>query len=221
MLSHYQFESLSSSQDKAWQIIEREKKSEFSVQANRYTALRGRRGRSWEFHPNFSFCFSLALKVPSSHLSTLSITTGLLCVEYFKNLPLFLKWPNDIILSDQKVGGILVESRHFEEADSYAVIGVGLNQFAYSSYAGLGQRIEAKDFMETLYAGLQEYFETSFVSYKPRIENRLWRKGQRLKLTIGSEEKEVILKGIDDHGRLVTEHNGSINLEVSGELSFD
>lgn len=220
MLRNYHFDRLKSSQDTAWEILESSGESEFSVTANNFEALRGRRGRSWEFDPDSSFCFSLAIKAPRTHLPTLSLICGFLCTQFFKELPIFLKWPNDLILDDQKVGGILIESRESSSLDVFAVIGVGINQFAFKSFSGIGKEIPKAEFLDYFYDQIKIYFRTSFEAYLPKIDSRLWRKNERLKLLVDSKEREVLIKGIDDQGRLVTEEDGKVSLAVNGELSL-
>lgn len=100
------------------------------------TAGRGRRGRVWLSPPGTGVLMSLRwpLKVSAETLSTLSLQVGLavqLAIEQGTGLPVKLKWPNDVMLKGQKLGGILVELQSSVTDDGQpittVIIGIGLN----------------------------------------------------------------------------------------------
>jgi len=91
------------------------------------TAGRGRRGRRWHSAPGAGITFSLARRVdrPARELAALSLVAGVAVARALHALGVKaarLKWPNDLVVDDAKLGGILVETRN-----SHAVIGIGLN----------------------------------------------------------------------------------------------
>src|SRR5437868_13623129 len=95
------------------------------------TAGRGRRGRRWHSLPGRSITFSLACQVvrPLRELAALSLVAGVAVVRALRALGaagIALKWPNDLVLGEAKLGGILVETRSRGRA-TLAVIGVGIN----------------------------------------------------------------------------------------------
>ncbi len=106
--------------------------------AYRQTAGRGRQGRSWYAEPGHALTFSLAcvLPRPLAGLTGLSLAVGVALVEALRALPglapadaarIGLKWPNDILLDQGKLAGILIETAWSTQAASAAVIGIGLN----------------------------------------------------------------------------------------------
>jgi BirA family biotin operon repressor/biotin-[acetyl-CoA-carboxylase] ligase len=99
--------------------------------AEEQTAGRGRRGRRWHSAPGAGLTFSLArtVKRPLRELSGLSLVAGVAAVRALRTLGVAraaLKWPNDLVVGDAKLGGILVETRSANGAVR-AVIGVGIN----------------------------------------------------------------------------------------------
>lgn len=99
--------------------------------AERQTAGRGRRGRTWLADPAGSLCLSLAWRStrPPRETAALGIVAGVACAEVLRTLPgatVGLKWPNDLVIDDRKLGGILVEARA-DRGGIRAVIGVGVN----------------------------------------------------------------------------------------------
>jgi BirA family biotin operon repressor/biotin-[acetyl-CoA-carboxylase] ligase len=94
--------------------------------AEEQTAGRGRRGRRWQSAPGRDLTFSLTREVhrPPRELAALSLVAGVAAASALRELGVAasLKWPNDLVVGDAKLGGILVETRA-----GYAVIGVGIN----------------------------------------------------------------------------------------------
>lgn len=100
--------------------------------ADHQTQGRGRRGRVWRDVPGSTVALSVGAHIPLvDSVSLLPIRAGLAVVgalEKWAAGELGLKWPNDVYLDSQKVGGILVESVQAGRGDHLAVvIGVGLN----------------------------------------------------------------------------------------------
>jgi BirA family biotin operon repressor/biotin-[acetyl-CoA-carboxylase] ligase len=95
------------------------------------SAGRGRRGRRWYSSPGQALTFSLCRTVrrPLRELPGVSLVAGVAVARALRALgarQVALKWPNDLVVDDAKLGGILVESRPGEGA-ALAVIGVGVN----------------------------------------------------------------------------------------------
>jgi BirA family biotin operon repressor/biotin-[acetyl-CoA-carboxylase] ligase len=95
------------------------------------TAGRGRRGRRWHSAPGSGITFSLARRIarPLREIAAVSLVAGVACVRALRELGVpqaSLKWPNDLVIADAKLGGILVETRSRGGAP-LAVVGVGIN----------------------------------------------------------------------------------------------
>lgn len=101
------------------------------VVCERQTAGRGRRGRAWLSAPGASLTFSLLKRfAPGARpLAGLSLAVGAAVAHALEDMGatgIGLKWPNDILVADAKLGGILVETIT-ERGAQLAVIGIGLN----------------------------------------------------------------------------------------------
>jgi BirA family biotin operon repressor/biotin-[acetyl-CoA-carboxylase] ligase len=106
------------------------------------SAGRGRRGRRWYSPAGHGVLFSLGLPLERAprELSGLSIVAGVAAVRALRALGATgaaLKWPNDLLIGDAKLGGILVETRA-RGAGSTAVIGIGVN---HRHAPGLARRL--------------------------------------------------------------------------------
>ena len=109
--------------------------------AQKQTAGKGRAGRSWLANPEDSLCFSLAypFRRNPAELSGLSLLVGLAVIAGIAGgleIPqsklhqqgLRLKWPNDLLLNNAKLGGILIEGGQTKVgAPTWMIIGVGIN----------------------------------------------------------------------------------------------
>ena len=100
--------------------------------ADRQTAGRGRRGRSWLSWPGAGLTFSLRWHfMPAPHMPAgLSLVVGLAVARTLEELGVEgvqLKWPNDVLIHGKKLAGILVELSSSRGRPPAAVIGIGLN----------------------------------------------------------------------------------------------
>jgi BirA family transcriptional regulator, biotin operon repressor / biotin---[acetyl-CoA-carboxylase] ligase len=95
------------------------------------TAGRGRRGRVWQSALGASLTFSLLWRFEkgAAALGGLSLAVGLAVVNALQELGLEakLKWPNDILANEKKLGGILIETQGDMLGPTVAVIGIGIN----------------------------------------------------------------------------------------------
>lgn len=96
--------------------------------AEEQTAGRGRMGRSWVSQPGASLTFSVLLRptaVPPVRRGWLPLLTGVAvatAVRSVADVPATLKWPNDVLVGDRKLAGILAE-----QSGDAVVIGIGVN----------------------------------------------------------------------------------------------
>jgi len=99
--------------------------------AEAQTAGRGRAGRVWQAAAGDSLCFSIAWPFAGglSQLTGLSLAIGVALADALRSqqIPVQLKWPNDVLLNGAKLGGVLIETASSNRAAVWAVIGIGLN----------------------------------------------------------------------------------------------
>jgi BirA family biotin operon repressor/biotin-[acetyl-CoA-carboxylase] ligase len=100
--------------------------------ADHQTAGRGRLDRTWVSPPGAALTFSVLLapdRVPVARWPWLPLLVGIAVAEGVRRVAevdCTLKWPNDVLVGDRKLAGILVE-RVERSAGAVAVVGVGLN----------------------------------------------------------------------------------------------
>jgi BirA family biotin operon repressor/biotin-[acetyl-CoA-carboxylase] ligase len=208
------------------------------------TQGRGRRGRQWTAPFGSGLCISLSWRFAEAppQLSALSLAAGVALLRtlgHFGVRGLGLKWPNDLLLNDEKLGGILCELRAESAGPAFVVIGIGLNvslpQAARRSIEATGLRPAALDqclepspglrsslagvLLSQLVLVLAEFEQAGF---QPFIEE--WRAADSLcsrpvVLHHGGDATQGIARGIDADGALEVEIDGIIRRVVSGEVS--
>ncbi len=103
-------------------------KKELVVSANEQTSGRGRIGKTW-FSDTNSLTFSFSKIVDSKfNMWNINIMTGLSVIHalWNYNIKALIKYPNDIIIRNKKIAGILTDVIHVREK-KYCIIGIGIN----------------------------------------------------------------------------------------------
>jgi BirA family biotin operon repressor/biotin-[acetyl-CoA-carboxylase] ligase len=122
-------DSAPSTNDAAWSYAQTPDCDGLCILAEQQTAGRGRRGRKWHSTPGQSILCSILLQnsKPSAALLTLAVPVAVIdAITACGGLDAAVKWPNDILIDNKKVAGILVESRKIGPHTT-SVIGIGIN----------------------------------------------------------------------------------------------
>lgn len=131
MATIYQVDSVSSTQDLLQQLAARGEPAGTAVLAGEQSAGRGRRGRVW-VSPRGGLWLSVLCRPTSEPaIEVLSLRVALAVARVVEShaadLRLQLKWPNDLILADRKLGGILCEAHWQGESAAWVAVGLGIN----------------------------------------------------------------------------------------------
>lgn len=209
------------------------------------TAGRGRRGRAWLAPPGGAICLSLSWTfrdVPAD-LGALGLVIGVCELRALHALGITgakLKWPNDVLVDERKLGGILIELRAESAGPACVVIGIGLNvalgapllaQIAETGIAatdlvtaGLvepSRNSVAGALVDSCIRGLQEFERGGL---RPFVEN--WRDADALQgkmVDVRGAVGEVtrgLARGVDLHGALLVETaDEGLKKFVSGDVS--
>lgn len=125
------FETLESSNQTLWQLLREGAPPGTVAIAGQQTSGRGQWGRSWSSTAGglyLSWAIAPNLPTEKALLLTISSAWGIASLlRDYNQLPIQIKWPNDLILNQRKVGGILTETRLHQNRIHQAVIGVGIN----------------------------------------------------------------------------------------------
>jgi BirA family biotin operon repressor/biotin-[acetyl-CoA-carboxylase] ligase len=209
-------------------------------------AGRGRRGRSWIAPFGSGVCMSLGWQFAEAPpaFSALSLAVGVAVVQAFRRLGIQgvgLKWPNDLLWQNRKLGGILIEMRGESGGAAQVVIGIGINmQMPSAVRMQLAEReatliADVHEIMRdkaptrnvvigTVVAELLQMLQTFTVrGFAPFQEE--WQKLDALanapvKVISGSQTTLGIARGVETDGTLLVDVDGQLRKFVSGEVSL-
>ncbi len=149
----------------------------FVVLTDSQTAGRGRLGRPWMDTFGYNVLLSTVLK-PRFPLSLLVMIASLAVADAIDdvcNIAATIKWPNDVLIEERKVSGILIETTRNRSNQLIAIMGIGVNVYRQPLQTEVEQNL-AKNAItledacghrvsrEILIARLLEYFEASYIS---------------------------------------------------------
>lgn len=186
---------------------------------------RGQYGNTWSFVPEQNLAYTLAVKTSSVMLTDFLFNyyTAICIQQYIAKMtekPVKIKWPNDIILKNKKISGILIEKKKIN-SENYFIIGAGINilqeKFDEISNAGsiltqTGKQFDLKYFTKGLHNFIIEKFE-KFPSEEEILNQfnlNLFRKNEISVFEIDDKRQNGIIKSADKNGELVIElENGT------------
>jgi BirA family transcriptional regulator, biotin operon repressor / biotin---[acetyl-CoA-carboxylase] ligase len=124
------YNTLASTSQTLWQAIAQGASPGTVIIALQQTAGKGQWGRQWSSSlGGLYLSLALAPNLPAAHSSYLTVCSAWGIATQLRELeiPVRLKWPNDLILNQRKLGGILTETRIQQDVITKAVVGVGIN----------------------------------------------------------------------------------------------
>ena len=127
------YKKIDSTQNEIWRLIESKTiKNKTLIMADIQTNGKGTHGRIWhtDEEKNIAFSYYIETNCKSENLEGITIEIAQILVKIFKEfygIKLDIKKPNDIMIKDKKVGGILTESKVSSEIVKFLVIGIGIN----------------------------------------------------------------------------------------------
>ena len=210
------------------------------VASREQTSGKGRLGRVWVSKKDGCLTFSFLLR-PNVTLSGISAITPLcglaVCkaIRDFTKLDCMIKWPNDIIVGNKKLAGILTEiSAEFDSVE-YTVTGIGINtgqavfdeDIAYKATSILletGRHINNSEFL----AVVLNYLEKELVSNNLTLTSQALEEyssmcatvGRNVTFSRGTRKINGVAIGIDNEGELkVMLSDGSLCNVNSGEVT--
>lgn len=206
------------------------------------TKGRGRRGRDWSSPDGEGVYLSIVLKpdIQPDKIPMLTLAAALATAEAVKEcseVTAFIKWPNDIIADEKKLGGILTEMSADLDGVRYVVCGIGLNvnnecfkeenlKYAVSLFNITQKKYPRKELIYCITEKFLKYSELIFKAgdlkpVKDRYEALLINTGRRVKILGDKDKFEAVAEGITDKGCLrVLKDNGEAAYILSGEVSI-
>ena len=218
-LKQVHFKELESTQDKAFELLESGEEPPFLVSADFQTKGRGRKQRDWHMEKGRSLAFTILIRMQTQNLSGLSLVVGLAIRDALNRDDIFLKWPNDLMINEDKVAGILVESR--SQGDRFDIaLGVGLNflNMQLAPYKGIEERVNVMTLAHKIEDYMHVFQGEGFASFQSNYEKWMWHRNKTAALSVNGVTSHLILKGVSLEGCLITEEGGQLKLNSDGEI---
>ena len=221
------FNNCASTQDELIDFLNQHYLSEdfLAVYTFNQTKGRGQYGNSWENLPEENLAYSFALKTKNINISDtcFNFYTAILVRDFIANLTkteVKIKWPNDLILKNKKICGML-----FEKSKNYFVVGIGINILqenfknlpkAGSVLSQTGLSFELKTFAESLHQYLFEHLVQKEIpnNILELYHLHLYRKNEVSVFEKNEVRQNGIIKNVDENGYIW------IDLEIEGLQKF-
>ena len=209
--------------------------------ANEQTKGRGRYGRQF-FSPSGTGLYMSLLLRPKNYSASEAVKVTMiaavaLCeaIEEVSDEKAEIKWVNDVFINGKKICGILTEASYGLESGvlDYAVVGVGIN--VYRPEGGFPEEIEqtAGAIFDTTRDDLKNHLSASFINnfmryyllqndeFVEEYRRRSFVVGKKVRVIMGDNKREALVKGVDDDCRLIVEYDdGKTECLSYGEISI-
>lgn len=230
------YPSVSSTNDIAKRKAKKGAREGTVVVAEEQTAGRGRLRRAW-LSPKGSVALSVILHPTPAQLPSLIMVASLAVVHCIEKVELAaqIKWPNDVLINDKKVCGILVESDVRGKTVDYAIIGIGLNvnvntadfpeisSTATSLSNELGRELSRREIIRCLLVELENLYlampegDSVFREWRDRLVTL----SKEVEVSSGRTSYKGIAESVASDGSLfLRQPNGKLIKIVAGDVSL-
>jgi len=233
----YYFDIVSSTMDIALQLGMKGAPEGTLVLAEAQTKGRGRLNRTWSSPKYKGIYLSLILrpKILPNQASLLTLVSAVSIVEAIKeivDLDPKIKWPNDILVNNKKLGGILTELNAELDSIRFVIVGIGLNvnndkkTLLEGSTSLKEQKKENINRIELLQEILRK-IEANYLTFQEKESQTIVEKWRQFSITLGKRVRVACQKerlegeAIDidlDGGLLVRKDSGLIEKVMAGDV---
>jgi BirA family biotin operon repressor/biotin-[acetyl-CoA-carboxylase] ligase len=222
--------------------LAREGAAEGTVVITEYQSSgRGRMDRRWQAPPNSSLLLSLLFRprIDPQQLQRLTMLCGLAAIDAIESvtgLEVGLKWPNDIVCGEAKVGGILTEIELDGQRIDFAIVGMGLNvnldpaqlpeplmMPATSLARECGAPVARLPLLWALLRAVESRYDALAAGHSPHgaWATRLVTIGQPVSVSLTDAVLHGVAEGVDPDGGLVLRlDDGRLETVLAGDVSL-
>ncbi len=194
------------------------------------TAGRGRQGKQW-YSPDSGNIY-MTIKFKDKNDAPLSLIIGLLISESMdyvsgKKINAELKWPNDLLINNKKICGILVESEIVNNEIEF-IVGIGINyslpkkEAWWGEIGNLAEILPREKLINSILSAIISYAENGYANWLAAWENRCMHIGDELKVISNNNQDEEfgIFQGINEEGMMILKTSSELKSISSGECSI-
>ncbi len=236
----YKFQSLDSTNAKAKELAQLGYPHGTVILAKEQTKGRGRSGRTWDSQKDSGIYMTILLRpqmVPD-HAHMLTLVAALAVAEAITvhtQTHVQIKWPNDIVIGNRKVCGILTEMSLVDGKMDYVIVGIGVNvhqttfpdelkEIAGSLYSQCHQHFRRKDIVDGILSQFEQYYAIFFKTQdlsklKDVYESYLVNLQKEVRVLDPKVPFLGIATGITQNGELIVDTPQGRKLISAGEVS--
>lgn len=187
---------------------------------------RGRQNRNWT-SPTGNLYFSLVLqpKVSAEKIAQISfvgITALRLAISKIVKNSTAAKWPNDLLIDEKKVAGLLLESKISGSAAEFIILGIGLNLisnpdntiFPAANLQDFGVEITPelalKNFLDEFEILYQNWLDFGFKGVRKLWLQNAYRLGEQISVKLDDKIIAGIFADLDAEGNLILHHGEEV-----------
>jgi BirA family biotin operon repressor/biotin-[acetyl-CoA-carboxylase] ligase len=211
--------------------------------ADHQTAGRGRHDRRWISTPGAGLCLSVSYTFASlpAQLPALTLAIGVGVVTALRQLAIegvSLKWPNDLVALDGKLGGILTEAQSGGSGGASVVAGIGINvrngeQLDLSAESGWAQRpidldaLQAEPPAREMLAGtivnelvstFSRFEQEGFAPFAAEWRRHDWLHGKLITVEMPEQQLTGTAAGVDADGALLIDTRAGRTRVINGSI---
>jgi len=228
----YSYKETASTNDTACNLAMQGEKEGAVVIAEEQKAGRGRLGRKW-ISPKFKGAyFSVILRpdILPKEVASITLFSALSVARTIRemtNLPAFIKWPNDILINNHKVCGILTEMNAETDKINFVIIGIGINintdrellpKGATSIMAESGMEVSRLEMVRLIFRNLDRYYRVFLIGNMNAIIKEYKELtsflGTRVQVTHHNTKIEGYAADVDKEGALILRMDSGLNERV-------
>ncbi|MBN1253731.1 MAG: biotin--[acetyl-CoA-carboxylase] ligase [Deltaproteobacteria bacterium] len=211
------------------------------VVAESQTKGKGRLGRRWESPVGTNIYLSIILRpqIPPNKAPLITLMVAVACVhaiEEVAGLVPAIKWPNDLLLGERKLGGILTEADMEMDRINHVVVGIGINcnmthtsfplsirDTATSLQEVLGREVSRITLIQAILRHLEQWYKKLLQGRIDEIKRRWGElsliRGKKVTIAfMGTMVKGTALDIDDDGALLLQEGEGTVKRIVAGDV---
>lgn len=211
------------------------------IMADSQSQGKGRLGRTWVSPPGVNLYLSIVLQpaISIEEMPKITLMAGVAVTKALRRatgLRVRIKWPNDLLVREKKVAGILTEG---EPENNFIILGIGINvnwtssempkeikETATSLYLEKGKKFSRAIIAQELFEDLEEEYKLFLQEgFSPRLR-REWEEYSLIKqrwvtIKLGEKEYPGQALGLDEDGALlIQDGQGKVRRFIAGEVSL-
>lgn len=209
------------------------------VIADHQTSGRGQRNNEWHSNSGENLTFSIILEPVTYNRTHAFNLNKCICLGMHRfvtnalpNHEVKIKWPNDILVNQQKIAGLLIENNYMGHQLQWSIAGIGMNiNQAFGGLTGIkatsfrdlqGFEYDRQLTFRLLLESIDHYFIRLSAGETAKIEHEfnqsLLGYGEKTGFTIEQTTNDFIVRGCDADGRILLEKDGATKAYMHGEI---